>query len=85
MSQCAAILEWLEAGNTLTPAEAYEKFGTLALHSRISELRAEGWNIVMHIRTGNGKRWGEYQLADDGILAEQEQNYNRMIGESLRR
>lgn len=85
MSQCAAILEHLEAGNTITPAEAYAKFGTLALHSRIAELRADGWNIVMVMRSANGKRWGEYHLADDGILAEQEQNYNRMIGESLRR
>lgn len=78
MSQCADILAYLEAGNTITPAEAYERFGCLALHSRISQLRAEGWNIHMTIRTGNGKRWGEYRLADDGILAEQQANYNRI-------
>lgn len=63
MSQNAAILAHLEAGNTITPAEAYALCGSLALHSRISELRREGYRIDGEIRTGNGKRWGEYWLA----------------------
>ena len=85
MSQCSAILAHLESGNTITPAQAYAKFGTLALHSRIAELRAMGYLIDMKMRSAGSARWGEYSLADDGILAEQERNYNRMIGESLRR
>ena len=85
MSQSAQILAHLEAGNTITPADAYARFGTLALHSRIAELRERGYDVRMTMRSANGKRWGEYYLGDDDTIAEQEQNYNRMIGESLRR
>ena len=63
MSQCAAILAHLEAGETLTPAEAYERFGTLALHSRIAELRGQGYRIDKTMRHDNGKHFGEYFLA----------------------
>ena len=84
MSQNAQILAHLEAGNTITPAEAYAKFRTLALHSRIAELRKQGHAIKMQMHSNETGRWGEYWLEDD-ILAEQESNYSRMIGESLRR
>ena len=84
MSQCAAILAHLEAGNTITPAEAYAKFRTLALHSRIAELRKQGYSIKMEMHSNETGRWGEYWLEDD-VLDEQNSNYNRMIGESLRR
>mgnify|MGYP001601060787 CR=1 FL=1 len=63
MSQCERILRHLEAGNTITPAEAYALYGCLALHSRIAELRAHNYRIDGAIRTGNGHRWGEYWLA----------------------
>ena len=84
MTQCERILAHLEAGNTITPAEAYAKFGTLALHSRIAELRSQGYAVKMEMHSNASGRWGEYWLEDD-IQAEQESNYNRMIGESLRR
>ena len=45
VTQCAAILAHLEAGNTITPLEAYALCGTLALHSRISELREQFHDI----------------------------------------
>lgn len=84
MSQNALILAHLEAGNTITPAEAYAKFRTLALHSRIAELRAQGHAIKMQMHSNETGRWGEYWLEDD-VLAEQQSNYASMIGESLRR
>lgn len=63
MSQCDAIRSWLEAGSTLTPRDAYDLFGTLALHSRIAELRARGLNIVCELVTlPGGKRVGQYRL-----------------------
>ena len=65
LSQCNHILAHLRAGHTLTPAEAYERFGSLALHSRVAELRERGYNVTCTIRTGNGHRWGEYQLVRD--------------------
>lgn len=62
MSQCAAILEYLEAGNTITPAEAFTRFGTLALHSRIAELRERGVAIDCEIVRLNGKNVGRYSM-----------------------
>lgn len=63
MSQCDAILAHLQAGNSLTPAEAYERFSTLALHSRIAELRQRGHAIDCEIvETPSGKHVGKYCL-----------------------
>lgn len=62
MSQSAAILEYLEAGNTITPAEAFARFGTLALHSRIAERRARGLEIECELVRINDKNVGRYSL-----------------------
>jgi len=62
MSQNDTILAHLQAGNTITPAEAYAMCGSLALHSRISELRAAGYRIDSAMRSEHGRRWGEYWL-----------------------
>lgn len=62
MSQCANILVHLQAGKTLTPAEAYEKFNCLALHSRIAELRDRGFKIDCKlVEVPSGKRVGCYR------------------------
>ena len=63
MSQTDAILKHLEAGNTVTPLSAQRLCGTLALHSRIAEIRGRGYAIDMAMRSANGSRWGEYWLA----------------------
>ena len=63
MSQNDTILAHLQAGNTITPAEAYAMCGSLALHSRIAELRSNGVRIDMEMRSEGRKRWGEYWLA----------------------
>lgn len=61
MSQNDRILAHLLTGLTLTPAQAYEMFGTLALHSRIAELRARGEPIACNmLETQSGKRVGCY-------------------------
>lgn len=62
MSQADTILARLQAGETITPARALELTGSLACHSRIAELRARGYRIECKMRTGNGRRWGEYRL-----------------------
>lgn len=63
MTQNATILEHLSAGNTITPAEAYALCGSLSLHSRIAELRAQGYRIDGVMRSEGKRRWGEYWLA----------------------
>jgi hypothetical protein len=63
MSQCETILSHLEAGNTIMPAEAYVMCGTLALHSRIAELRGRGYVIECELITvPSGKRVGRYSM-----------------------
>ena len=62
MSQCGAILERLLLGESITPADAYQRHGCLALHSRIAELRQRGYQIDCRIVVKDGKRWGEYRL-----------------------
>ena len=65
VTQNQAILAHLEAGNTITPAEAYELCGTLALHSRISELRSQFYDIRCElVRTPAGKHVGCYSLIE---------------------
>jgi hypothetical protein len=65
MSQCASIWAWMADGHTITPKEAYEKFGTLALHSRIAELRERGHEIHTEMITVNGKQVGRYSLISE--------------------
>ena len=63
MGQCEAILKHLQSGNTITPAQAYEMCGSLALHSRISELRERGHQIACDMVTvPSGKSVGQYRL-----------------------
>ena len=57
-----AILAYLQTGAALTPAIADEKWRCLALHSAVSRLRERGHNITCTMRSGNGRRWGEYSL-----------------------
>ena len=65
MSQCDVILEVLQRGETITPAQAYELCGTLACHSRISELREQGYDIRCEIvRTPSSKHVGRYSLVE---------------------
>lgn len=64
-SQCAQILEWLKAGNSITPAEAYVKFQCLRLGARIFNLKERGHKIKTELITlPNGKRVGKYTLIE---------------------
>ena len=63
MSQNGVILAHLEAGNTITPAEAYGLCGSLALHSRIAEIRDRGFAVQKAMHYDHGRTWGEYWLA----------------------
>lgn len=45
-TQSEKVLDYLEAGRTLTSKQARARFGIQNLRARISELRSEGYNIV---------------------------------------
>lgn len=64
MSQCEQILAVLKTGANLTPMSAYVQFGVLACHSRIAELRAQGYDIRCEIKRNGVKKWGSYRLID---------------------
>lgn len=62
-SQESQILEFLKAGNRLTPLEALERFNTLRLGGRIYDLRKKGWNIKSQTyETPSGKHVAQYYL-----------------------
>jgi hypothetical protein len=61
-SQKENILEYLEIGNKITPLEALYQFGSFRLSAIIFELRQEGYNIITHNKSVDGKTFAEYEL-----------------------
>lgn len=68
MSQNSILLDRMRDGHTVTPAQAYELCGTLCAHSRMAELRTQGWPIqCVLLDVGKGKRVGVYSLPETHI------------------
>lgn len=63
-SQIARIKSHLEAGLSISPAEALTVYGTFRLASHIEKLRnKDGMNIVTHLHNDReGKQYGRYSL-----------------------
>ena len=66
-SQTKAIKDYLEAGNSITSMEAYDKFGCTRLSARIFDLKKAGYNIqtIMmegQTRYGTSTRYAKYIL-----------------------
>lgn len=53
MSQEKQILEYLQAGNKITPIDALNMFGCFRLGARICDLRNKGYNIDNESKTGS--------------------------------
>jgi len=64
MTQNKLILNHLKKGKTITPLQAFSpKFGNcMALNSRISDLRHEGYKIETEFVTKNGKTFAKYKM-----------------------
>lgn len=64
ISQTDQILNYLQAGNVLTPLEALRKFNCLRLGARIYDLRQQGYviNSLMIKDDKSGKRYARYSL-----------------------
>jgi hypothetical protein len=61
-TQNAAILTFLQAGNTLTSLEALDRFGCNRLAARVADLREAGHPITAQMMTlANGKRVAQYR------------------------
>lgn len=63
-SQTDEILNYLQAGNVLTPLEAMRKFNCMRLGARIYDLRQQGYVINSLIIKDDisGKRYARYSL-----------------------
>ncbi|MGE9659258.1 helix-turn-helix domain-containing protein [Snodgrassella alvi] len=63
-SQSKQILDYLQAGNALTPLEALRKFNCLRLGARIYDLRQLGYQINSRLITDEHtkKRYASYRL-----------------------
>ncbi len=63
VSQEAGILQYLQAGGTLTPMDALRLFNCWALSSRTADLRKKGYNIISKLETGeNNKTYARYSM-----------------------
>ena len=62
LSQNNQIRKHLEAGNTITPLEALQKFNCLRLGARIHNLKAMGLSICSRLVEQNGKHFAEYSM-----------------------
>jgi hypothetical protein len=62
--QASRILEFLKAGNRITPIESLNLFGCFRLGARIWDLKKRGYQIEREmVKLNNGKRVAEYKLA----------------------
>jgi hypothetical protein len=61
--QTSRILNYLKAGNRITPIEALNLFGCFRLGSRIYDIKKLGHNIDREmVKLANGKRVARYRL-----------------------
>jgi hypothetical protein len=69
MNQETQILEYLKAGNSLTPIQALNKFGCFRLAARIYRLKERGWPVVCDkVNVGDNKFVGHYTLVNNKEL-----------------
>ena len=67
-SQNQDILEYLLAGNSLTPLECLNRFGSLRASARIKNLRDLGYNIETEMVSSNGKRYANYRISKQTLF-----------------
>jgi len=67
-SQSQLILKHLENGNTITPLEALNLFGSFRLSARIHDIKALGHDIETKNVTRGGKTFAEYSLIKKGKI-----------------
>ena len=62
-SQTDLILDWMLAGNTITPLEALEKFKCFRLGARIADIKARGYLVYSEfVTTPSEKKVKQYHL-----------------------
>ena len=46
MTQCEKILDYMRLNGSITPLDALREFGCMRLASRITDLKAQGYDII---------------------------------------
>ena len=66
VTQLAALLAWLQAGDEITPLEALSAFGSMRLGARAGDLRQQGYDVRKHmVPTPSGARVASYWLVSE--------------------
>ena len=63
MSQRLEIQRYLAKGHTITPMQAFLKFGCLTLSQRIGEIKRHGFPVKSEMVSVSGKRVARYRIA----------------------
>lgn len=61
-SQESEILKYLQSGQSLTPLEALERFGSFRLGARVFSLKKQGHPIIAEMIEFRGKRFAKYSM-----------------------
>lgn len=69
MSKVEDVLKYLQAGNTITSMEAFEKFQATRLSAIIYDLRKAEYDIVTINKKGNRCIYVEYKLNKESEVA----------------
>ena len=60
--QSTAILAALLGGQTVTPMDALQEFGSWRLAARVKDLRLAGWNVVSERVSDNERTYAQYHI-----------------------
>ncbi len=66
-SQISRILDYMLAGNSITPLLALQMFGSFRLGGRIYDLKKAGWNVQTEIVQSNKKKFASYRIPVDRL------------------
>lgn len=58
MTQCEKILDYMLSNGSITPLDAMKEFGCMRLASRITDLKAQGYDIMSKMES-NKNRYGD--------------------------
>lgn len=68
ITQCEYLAKYLKMFGSITPIEALNAFGCFRLGARVSDLRADGFNIITDINKGkNAKRYAIYRWEESNV------------------
>lgn len=68
MSQADSILSALKSGRVLTTLDIFKLCGSMAGHSRINDLRRQGYDIECRLKMRGSRKVWEYRLLGQAEL-----------------